>query len=69
MLKLSKDFEQAKLEDEMNKRRERVEKWRKEQKKKLEGGEKSSDVEAEEKPRKVWSLEDDDDDDEGVNFI
>ena len=65
---LSKDFEQAKLEDEMNKRRERVEKWRLEQKKKMEASKPTENDEAEE-PRKVWSLEDDDDDDEGAFFL
>ncbi|XP_076799595.1 putative ATP-dependent RNA helicase DDX46 isoform X1 [Clavelina lepadiformis] len=63
---LSKDFEQAKLEDEMNKRRERVEKWRKEQKLKVDSikgdKEEGADDEDGSKPRKIWSLEDDDDD-------
>lgn len=53
----------------MRKRRERVEKWRQEQKsgglKKTETEDGGEDADDEEKPRKVWSLEDDDDDDEG----
>ena len=65
VFQLSKDFEQAKLEDEMNKRRDRVEKWRQEQKKKLEEAGKATGSDDEGKPRKAWSLEDDDDDDDG----
>nr|CAB3237083.1 probable ATP-dependent RNA helicase DDX46 [Phallusia mammillata] len=73
---LSKDFEQAKLEEEMRKRRDRVEMWRKEQKTNLggedskDGDENNDDNEGEDneindgKPRKIWSLEDDEDDDE-----
>ena len=49
----------------MNKRRDRVEKWRKEQKMKLEAGGKQKGSDDEGKPRKAWSLEDDDDDDDG----
>lgn len=47
----------------MNKRRERVEKWRLEQKMKL-AASKTTDSDDEGKPRKVWSLEDDDEDDD-----
>uniref|UniRef100_F6TZX4 Probable ATP-dependent RNA helicase DDX46 n=2 Tax=Ciona intestinalis TaxID=7719 RepID=F6TZX4_CIOIN len=62
IIQLSQDFEQAKLEDEMKKRRERVEKWRSEQKSSNTGD--GNDEDDENKPRKIWSLEDDDDDEE-----
>ncbi|XP_071758456.1 putative ATP-dependent RNA helicase DDX46 isoform X2 [Centroberyx gerrardi] len=59
------DFDQNKLEEEMRKRKERVEKWREEQRKKaIENiGEIKRELE-EMKQGKKWSLEDDDDDDE-----
>ncbi|XP_015205033.1 probable ATP-dependent RNA helicase DDX46 isoform X1 [Lepisosteus oculatus] len=59
------DFDQNKLEEEMRKRKERVEKWREEQRKKaMENiGELKKELE-EMKQGKKWSLEDDDDDDE-----
>ncbi|XP_039630396.1 probable ATP-dependent RNA helicase DDX46 [Polypterus senegalus] len=59
------DFDQNKLEEEMRKRKERVEKWREEQRKKaVENiGELKKELE-EMKQGKKWSLEDDDDDDE-----
>uniref|UniRef100_A0A671Y2L5 Probable ATP-dependent RNA helicase DDX46 n=1 Tax=Sparus aurata TaxID=8175 RepID=A0A671Y2L5_SPAAU len=65
----SKNFDQNKLEEEMRKRKERVEKWREEQRKKaIENiGEIKKELE-EMKQGKKWSLEDDDgeeaDDDE-----
>uniref|UniRef100_A0A3Q3SXJ8 Probable ATP-dependent RNA helicase DDX46 n=1 Tax=Mastacembelus armatus TaxID=205130 RepID=A0A3Q3SXJ8_9TELE len=59
------NFDQNKLEEEMRKRKERVEKWREEQRKKaIENiGEIKKELE-EMKQGKKWSLEDDDDDDE-----
>uniref|UniRef100_A0A8C9VZ83 Probable ATP-dependent RNA helicase DDX46 n=1 Tax=Scleropages formosus TaxID=113540 RepID=A0A8C9VZ83_SCLFO len=59
------NFDQNKLEEEMRKRKERVEKWREEQRKKaMENiGELKKELE-EMKQGKKWSLEDDDDDDE-----
>ncbi|KAM9332348.1 LOW QUALITY PROTEIN: putative ATP-dependent RNA helicase DDX46 [Pholidichthys leucotaenia] len=59
------DFDQNKLEEEMRKRKERVEKWREEQRKKaIENiGELKKELE-EMKQGKKWSLEDDDDDEE-----
>ncbi|XP_053702908.1 probable ATP-dependent RNA helicase DDX46 [Synchiropus splendidus] len=59
------DFDQNKLEEEMRKRKERVEKWREEQRKKaIENiGDIKKEIE-EMKQGKKWSLEDDDDDDE-----
>ncbi|KAF4077498.1 hypothetical protein AMELA_G00208730 [Ameiurus melas] len=59
------DFDQTTLEEEMRKRKERVEKWREEQRKKaMENiGEIKKELE-EMKQGKKWSLEDDDDDDE-----
>ncbi|XP_030009670.1 putative ATP-dependent RNA helicase DDX46 [Sphaeramia orbicularis] len=59
------DFDQNKLEEEMRKRKERVEKWREEQRKKaIENiGEIKKELE-EMKQGKKWSLEDDDDDDD-----
>uniref|UniRef100_A0A9J8D7W4 Probable ATP-dependent RNA helicase DDX46 n=1 Tax=Cyprinus carpio carpio TaxID=630221 RepID=A0A9J8D7W4_CYPCA len=59
------DFDQNTLEEEMRKRKERVEKWREEQRKKaMENiGELKKELE-EMKQGKKWSLEDDDDDDE-----
>ncbi|KAM6970272.1 putative ATP-dependent RNA helicase DDX46 isoform 2-T2 [Aplochiton taeniatus] len=59
------DFDQNKLEEEMRKRKERVEKWREEQRKKaMENiGEIKRELEVM-KQGKKWSLEDDDDDDE-----
>ncbi|KAJ6667959.1 hypothetical protein lerEdw1_016280 [Lerista edwardsae] len=61
----SMNFDQNKLEEEMRKRKERVEKWREEQRKKaMENiGELKKEIE-EMKQGKKWSLEDDDDDDE-----
>uniref|UniRef100_S4RU57 Probable ATP-dependent RNA helicase DDX46 n=1 Tax=Petromyzon marinus TaxID=7757 RepID=S4RU57_PETMA len=63
-------FEQGKLEVEMRKRKERIEKWREEQKKKahINIGDIKTQVELMSKQRKKWSLEDDgtdEDDDEG----
>ncbi|XP_058483839.1 probable ATP-dependent RNA helicase DDX46 [Solea solea] len=59
------DFDQNKLEEEMRKRKERVEKWREEQRKKaIENiGEIKKELE-EMKQGKKWSLEDDEDDDD-----
>ncbi|KFP48413.1 putative ATP-dependent RNA helicase DDX46, partial [Cathartes aura] len=59
------NFDQNKLEEEMRKRKERVEKWREEQRKKaMENiGELKKEIE-EMKQGKKWSLEDDDDDEE-----
>ncbi|XP_026886394.1 probable ATP-dependent RNA helicase DDX46 isoform X2 [Electrophorus electricus] len=59
------DFDQNTLEEEMRKRKERVEKWREEQRRKaMENiGEIKKELE-EMKQGKKWSLEDDDDDDE-----
>ncbi|XP_039251151.2 putative ATP-dependent RNA helicase DDX46 [Styela clava] len=60
------DFEQAKLEEEMKKRRDRVEMWRKEQKSallKAGDGDSESANGDDSGPRKTWTLEDDDDDD------
>ncbi|XP_030314807.1 probable ATP-dependent RNA helicase DDX46 [Calypte anna] len=61
----SENFDQNKLEEEMRKRKERVEKWREEQRKKaMENiGELKKEIE-EMKQGKKWSLEDDDDDEE-----
>uniref|UniRef100_A0A8C3LN53 Probable ATP-dependent RNA helicase DDX46 n=1 Tax=Chrysolophus pictus TaxID=9089 RepID=A0A8C3LN53_CHRPC len=63
--KTENNFDQNKLEEEMRKRKERVEKWREEQRKKaMENiGELKKEIE-EMKQGKKWSLEDDDDDDE-----
>ncbi|XP_055797557.1 probable ATP-dependent RNA helicase DDX46 [Salvelinus fontinalis] len=59
------DFDQNKLEEEMRKRKERVEKWREDQRKKALGNIEEIKREIEEmKQGKKWSLEDDDDDDE-----
>uniref|UniRef100_H2YF66 Probable ATP-dependent RNA helicase DDX46 n=1 Tax=Ciona savignyi TaxID=51511 RepID=H2YF66_CIOSA len=52
---LSQDFEQAKLEDEMRRRRDRVEKWRSDQRSSTQ-----PNVD-EDQPGKVWSLEDEQD--------
>ncbi|XP_029303955.1 putative ATP-dependent RNA helicase DDX46 [Cottoperca gobio] len=62
------DFDQNKLEEEMRKRKERVEKWREEQRKKaIENiGEIKKELE-EMKQGKKWSLEDDEDDDEDTS--
>uniref|UniRef100_A0A8C9W4P2 Probable ATP-dependent RNA helicase DDX46 n=1 Tax=Scleropages formosus TaxID=113540 RepID=A0A8C9W4P2_SCLFO len=59
------DFDQNKLEEEMRKRKERVEKWREEQRKKaMENiGELKKELE-EMKQGKKWSLEDDDEEQE-----
>lgn len=59
------DFDHNTLEEEMRKRKERVEKWREEQRKKaIENiGELKKELE-EMKQGKKWSLEDDDDDDD-----
>uniref|UniRef100_A0A665X4K3 Probable ATP-dependent RNA helicase DDX46 n=1 Tax=Echeneis naucrates TaxID=173247 RepID=A0A665X4K3_ECHNA len=61
----SKNFDQNKLEEEMRKRKERVEKWREEQRKKaIENiGEIKKELE-EMKQGKKWSLEDDDGEEE-----
>uniref|UniRef100_A0A8C3RK31 Probable ATP-dependent RNA helicase DDX46 n=2 Tax=Timaliidae TaxID=9173 RepID=A0A8C3RK31_9PASS len=61
----TENFDQNKLEEEMRKRKERVEKWREEQRKKaMENiGELKKEIE-EMKHWKKWSLEDDDDDEE-----
>ncbi|XP_041749363.2 probable ATP-dependent RNA helicase DDX46 [Coregonus clupeaformis] len=59
------DFDQNKLEEAMRKRKERVEKWREDQRKKALGNIEEIKREIEEmKQGKKWSLEDDDDDDE-----
>lgn len=62
---LQQDFDQNKLEEEMRKRKERVEKWREEQRKKaIENiGEIKKELE-EMKQGKKWSLEDDDGEEE-----
>uniref|UniRef100_A0A8D3A395 Probable ATP-dependent RNA helicase DDX46 n=1 Tax=Scophthalmus maximus TaxID=52904 RepID=A0A8D3A395_SCOMX len=62
---LIQDFDQNKLEEEMRKRKERVEKWREEQRKKaIENiGEIKKELE-EMKQGKKWSLEDDEEEDE-----
>uniref|UniRef100_A0A4W4DUM3 Probable ATP-dependent RNA helicase DDX46 n=1 Tax=Electrophorus electricus TaxID=8005 RepID=A0A4W4DUM3_ELEEL len=64
---LTRYFDQNTLEEEMRKRKERVEKWREEQRRKaMENiGEIKKELE-EMKQGKKWSLEDDDDDDEEV---
>uniref|UniRef100_A0A3Q3GT12 Probable ATP-dependent RNA helicase DDX46 n=1 Tax=Kryptolebias marmoratus TaxID=37003 RepID=A0A3Q3GT12_KRYMA len=64
---LQQDFDQNKLEEEMRKRKERVEKWREEQRKKaIENiGEIKKELE-EMKQGKKWSLEDDDVDGKGA---
>lgn len=61
ILSFQQDFDQNKLEEEMRKRKERVEKWREEQRKKaIENiGEIKKELE-EMKQGKKWSLEDDD---------
>nr|XP_009942378.1 PREDICTED: probable ATP-dependent RNA helicase DDX46 [Opisthocomus hoazin] len=61
----TENFDQNKLEEEMRKRKERVEKWREEQRKKaMENiGELKKEIE-EMKQGKKWSSEDDDDDEE-----
>lgn len=60
-MSVQQDFDQNKLEEEMRKRKERVEKWREEQRKKaIENiGEIKKELE-EMKQGKKWSLEDDD---------
>uniref|UniRef100_A0A8C5NDS1 Probable ATP-dependent RNA helicase DDX46 n=1 Tax=Gouania willdenowi TaxID=441366 RepID=A0A8C5NDS1_GOUWI len=62
---IQQDFDQNKLEEEMRKRKERVEKWREEQRKKaIENvGELKKELE-EMKQGKKWSLEDDDGDED-----
>ncbi|CAJ0967019.1 unnamed protein product [Ranitomeya imitator] len=61
----TQNFDQNKLEEEMRKRKERVEKWREDQRKRVVEsiGELRREVE-EMRQGKKWSLEDDDDDDE-----
>ncbi|XP_020600699.1 probable ATP-dependent RNA helicase DDX46 [Orbicella faveolata] len=61
-----KDAEQKRLEEEMQKRRERIEAWRAQRKKEQEEKQKSEETvsEDQQKKKKAWSLEDDDDDDE-----
>uniref|UniRef100_A0A672GAV3 Probable ATP-dependent RNA helicase DDX46 n=1 Tax=Salarias fasciatus TaxID=181472 RepID=A0A672GAV3_SALFA len=61
LVPMQQDFDQNKLEEEMRKRKERVEKWREEQRKKaIENiGEIKKELE-EMKQGKKWSLEDDD---------
>ncbi|XP_044136878.1 probable ATP-dependent RNA helicase DDX46 [Bufo gargarizans] len=59
------NFDQNKLEEEMRKRKERVEKWREEQRKRLVESIGELRREAEEmRQGKKWSLEDDDDDED-----
>ena len=71
-IKIDKDKEQAKLEDEMQKRRERIEQWRAE-KKKREIDSLKADMKAEisiakkELQSKAWNLEDDTDEEEDEN--
>ena len=71
-VKIDKDKEQAKLEDEMQKRRERIEQWRAE-KKKREIDSLKADMKAEisiakkELQGKAWNLEDDTDEEEDEN--
>uniref|UniRef100_A0A4W5KKK2 Probable ATP-dependent RNA helicase DDX46 n=1 Tax=Hucho hucho TaxID=62062 RepID=A0A4W5KKK2_9TELE len=61
----SQDFDQNKLEEEMRKRKERVEKWREDQRKKALGNIEEIKREIEEmKQGKKWSLEDDDEEEE-----
>uniref|UniRef100_A0A673ZL61 Probable ATP-dependent RNA helicase DDX46 n=1 Tax=Salmo trutta TaxID=8032 RepID=A0A673ZL61_SALTR len=61
----SKNFDQNKLEEEMRKRKERVEKWREDQRKKALGNIEEIKREIEEmKQGKKWSLEDDDEEEE-----
>ena len=66
---LDKDKEQARLEVEMQKRRERIEKWRADKKKKeMESAETGQD-ESQPKEAKKWSLEEEesDEDENGAN--
>uniref|UniRef100_A0A672GAC5 Probable ATP-dependent RNA helicase DDX46 n=1 Tax=Salarias fasciatus TaxID=181472 RepID=A0A672GAC5_SALFA len=65
LVPMQQDFDQNKLEEEMRKRKERVEKWREEQRKKaIENiGEIKKELE-EMKQGKKWSLEDDDGEEE-----
>lgn len=56
-----KDYEQNKLEDEMRKRKERIENWR--NKRKAETLEKTSVEDQGDQNRKEWTLEDDEEDD------
>uniref|UniRef100_A0A8C8F9W3 Probable ATP-dependent RNA helicase DDX46 n=1 Tax=Oncorhynchus tshawytscha TaxID=74940 RepID=A0A8C8F9W3_ONCTS len=61
VLSPQQDFDQNKLEEEMRKRKERVEKWREDQRKKALGNIEEIKREIEEmKQGKKWSLEDDD---------
>lgn len=60
-----KDAEQKRLEDEMQKRRERIEAWRAQRKKEQDDKEQiEAAKEEQQKKKKAWSLEDDDDDEE-----
>lgn len=60
-----KDAEQKRLDEEMQKRRERIEAWRAQRKKEQEDKEQTEAAsEEQQKKKKAWSLEDDDDDDE-----
>ncbi|XP_074622997.1 putative ATP-dependent RNA helicase DDX46 isoform X2 [Acropora palmata] len=61
-----KDTEQKRLEDEMQKRRERIEAWRAQRKKEQEDKEQIKVEESDEQQikKKAWSLEDDEDDDD-----
>jgi len=66
--KLDKDREQARLEMEMMKRRERIEKWRAEKKKKeMDTLGKENEDEVKPKEVKKWSLEEDDEDEDDVD--
>ena len=67
--------EQKKLEEEMTRRRERIERWRQERKKAIDLANAQTEAQnkaqaAQAKPGKKWSLEDDDDaDDEGEQEV
>ena len=65
---LDKDKEQARLEVEMQKRRERIEKWRAEKKKKEVESTEAAQDESQPKEAKKWSLEEEesDEDENGV---
>ena len=62
---IEKEIEQKRLEEEMRRRRERIEKWRNEKKSKEEV---KHEVVVNEKKGKSWNLEDDDDDDEELKL-
>ena len=64
---LDKDKEQARLEVEMQKRRERIEKWRADKKKKEMDSAEAGQDESQPKEAKKWSLEEEEsDEDENV---